>query len=150
MFFHSRIFGQAFEHSLEDSFLAYLELRISSEVSGCFCSMPPFSLDGCSWNSFNIILQLLFAASGKLILTLMASQPVGGREDITSLEVQSYIRGYHAYQDIWDPCIGEVLLLQREPDNPEDKFAVGHLPFNLAPVVSAFLRRDINKGLVEV
>ena len=112
--------------------------------------MPPFSLDGCSWNSFNIILQLLFAASGKLILTLMASQPVGGREDITSLEVQSYIRGYHAYQDIWDPCIGEVLLLQREPDNPEDKFAVGHLPFNLAPVVSAFLRRDINKGLVEV
>ena len=27
---------------------------------------------------------------------------------------------------------------------------VGHLPFNLAPVVSAFLRRDVNKGLVEV
>ena len=27
---------------------------------------------------------------------------------------------------------------------------VGHLPFNLAPVVSAFLRRDVNKGLAEV
>ena len=89
----------------------------------------------------------------------MASQPVRGREDITSLEVHSYIRGYHAYQDIWDPRIGEVLPLQREPDNPEDRFAVaimrrgsvvGHLPFNLAPVVSAFLRRDVNKGLAEV
>ena len=115
------------------------------------------SRDGCSWNSFCSC--SVFAASGELILTLMASQPVGGREDITSLEVQSYIRGYHAYQDIWDPRIGEVLPLQREPGNPEDKFAVavirrgnivGHLPFNLAPVVSAFLRRDVNKGLVEV
>ena len=104
-------------------------------------------------------MQLLFAASGELILTLIASQPVGGREDITSLEVQSYIRGYHTHQDIWDPRIREVLLLQREPNNPEDKFAVaiirrgnivGHLPFNLASVVSAFLRRDVNKGLVEV
>ena len=115
------------------------------------------SRDGCSWNSFCSC--SVFAASGELILTLMASQPVGGREDITSLEVQSYIRGYHAYQDIWDPRIGEVLPLQREPGNPEDKFAVavirrgnivGHLPFNLAPVVSAFLRKDVNKGLVEV
>ena len=27
---------------------------------------------------------------------------------------------------------------------------VGHVPFNLAPIVSAFLRRDVSKGLVEV
>ena len=27
---------------------------------------------------------------------------------------------------------------------------VGHLPFNLAAVVSAFLRRDVNKDLAEV
>ena len=52
--------------------------------------------------------------------------------------------------------IGEVLPLQREPGNPEDKFTVAvirrgnivfHFPFNLAPVVSAFLRRDVNKVL---
>ena len=55
--------------------------------------------------------------------------------------------------------LGEVFPLQREADNPEDKFAfavkrrsvfVSHLPFNLAPVISAFLRRDVNKGLMEV
>ena len=89
----------------------------------------------------------------------MASQPISrGKEDIASLDVQSYVRGYHAYQDIWDPFIGEVLPLEREPNNSEDRFAVaikrsdvvGHLPFNLTPVVSAFLRRGINKGLVEV
>ena len=54
----------------------------------------------------------------------MASQPVSGREDIISLEVYSYVRGYHVYQDIWNPRIGEALPLEREPDNSEDKFAV--------------------------
>ena len=51
------------------------------------------------------------------------------------------------------------LPLEREPTNPEDKYAVaikkggetvGHVPFNLAPVVSAFLKRPANKGLTEV
>ncbi len=27
---------------------------------------------------------------------------------------------------------------------------VGHVPFNLAPIMSAFLRRPINKGMAEV
>ena len=49
--------------------------------------------------------------------------------------------------------------LEREPNNSEDRFAitikrtgsvVGHIPFNLAPLVSAFLRREVSKGLVEV
>ena len=52
-----------------------------------------------------------------------------------------------------------MLPLEREPNNTEDKFAVaikrtgsvvGHVPFNLAPLVSAYLRRDASKGLVEV
>ena len=80
-------------------------------------------------------------------------------EEMTSLTVSSYIRGYHAYMHAWEPFIGEVLPLQREPDNPEDRFAVavqksgevvGHIPFNLAPTVSAFLRRSTTTGLVEV
>ena len=32
-------------------------------------------------------------------------------------EFDSYIRGYHAYQDIWNPVVGESLLLKRGPDN---------------------------------
>ena len=91
---------------------------------------------------------------------MMASQPVRGREDITSLEVQSYIRG-HSYQDVWDPRIGEVLPLQWVP-NLKTSLKTSlllpswggvlrhHLPFNLAPVVSAFLRLDVNTGLAEV
>ena len=63
------------------------------------------------------------------------------------------------YMDHWDPWNGEVLSLEREPTNPEDQFAVaikisaetvGHVPFNLSPIISAFLKRSCNKGLVEV
>ena len=61
--------------------------------------------------------------------------------------------------DRWDPWIGEVVPLERDPTNQEDKCAVavkkcggtvGHVPFNLAPVVSAFLKRSSNKALAEV
>ena len=38
-------------------------------------------------------------------------------------EFDSYIRGYHAYRDIWSPVVGEILLLKREPDNLVDKTA---------------------------
>ena len=74
-------------------------------------------------------------------------------------EFDSYIRGYHAYRDIWSPVVGEILLLKREPDNlvdasvvavwKEDKI-VGHVPYNIASVISQFLRRDCNKGFVQV
>ena len=49
-----------------------------------------------------------------------------------------------------------MLLLKREQDNTEDKFAVavvkseavvGHVPKKLEPVVSQFLKRDCNKGV---
>ena len=59
--------------------------------------------------------------------------------------------------DSWTPVIGETLLLKREPTNPRDKNAValykddavvGHVPYNLAPYLSRFLARDVNKATV--
>ena len=52
-----------------------------------------------------------------------------------------------------------MLALQREPHNPEDQLAVsvvrtgrtvGHVPFDLAPIVSHFLKRSFNKGTAEI
>ena len=77
---------------------------------------------------------------------------------VTSLsvaEIQPYIRGYHAYIDVWNPSLGDILLLRREPD---DRFAVtvindgevvGHIPYNISNAVSQFLRRDY-KAFAEV
>lgn len=87
----------------------------------------------------------------------MASQIPGS--SLSVAEVPSYIRGYHAYTDVWTPSIGETLLLRREPDNPKDEHAVavvtdgevvGHIPHNVSITVSHFLRRDYNKGFAEV
>ena len=70
----------------------------------------------------------------------MASQPPAGN---SVFEIECFVTGYHAYMDIWQPRIGEVLTLQNEPHNPKDKLAVavmksgsiiGNVPYNLAPM----------------
>ena len=72
------------------------------------------------------------------------------------VEITSFVRGYHDYLDIWDATVCEVLIL---PDNSRDVHAVaalregqvvGHIPYNLGPTVELFLRREVNKGFVEV
>ena len=72
------------------------------------------------------------------------------------VEINSFVRDYHDYLDIWDATVSEVLIL---PDNSRDVHAVavlregqvvGYIPYNLAPTVELFLRREVNKGFVEV
>ena len=97
-----------------------------------------------------------------LQLASMASQPVAALStsgDMQTLEIQSFVRGYHAYMDRWTPVIGQTLLLKREPTNTKDKHAVavyeedsvvGHTPYNLAPYLSRFLARDVSKAFAIV
>ena len=51
------------------------------------------------------------------------------------------------------------MLFKREPTNLKDQYAVavykdatvvGHVPYNLAPWLSQFLLRDVNKAFAEV
>ena len=88
----------------------------------------------------------------------MASQ-IAVTGELHVMEFQSYVRGYHTYMDSWTPVNGQALLLKREPINSHDVHAVavyfedqvvGHVPYNIAPKMSAFLRRDVNKGFAEV
>ena len=61
------------------------------------------------------------------------------------------MRGYHVYQDVWKPSIGEKLVAKREFDNPMDKHAmkvvrgnetVGHLPREFSRIAWYFLARS--------
>ena len=61
--------------------------------------------------------------------------------------------------DVWTPVLNEELILKREPTNDRDSNAVavkkeevtvGHVPLNLAPFLSTFLRRDTNSGFAKV
>ena len=83
----------------------------------------------------------------------MASQPAN--LDLAVAEFNSFIRGYHVYRQIWDPTVGELLILERESNNVIDLSTVavkkeheivGHVPYDIAPVISHFLKRDCNKG----
>ena len=46
-------------------------------------------------------------------------------EVLHDLTVNSIIRDYHVYKDIWVPIIGEILFCEQEPGrNEKDRFAV--------------------------
>ena len=51
----------------------------------------------------------------------MASQPITAAAVV---EISSYVRGYHAYQEKWHPLQGDVLQLAREPTNATEKLAI--------------------------
>ena len=88
----------------------------------------------------------------------MASQPVVGVQ-LEYYKISSFIRGVHAYQLYWQSNAHTVQLLklQGEPQNTHDRHAVaivtadgttvGHIPFNLAPVISSLSQGTSIKAL---
>ena len=43
---------------------------------------------------------------------------------ITSIDLETFIKEYHIYKNIWTPQLDELLEVSTEPDNPVAKFAV--------------------------
>ena len=61
--------------------------------------------------------------------------------------------------DVWTPVEDKMLKLIPEPSDSVDRNAVacmkegqvvGHVPYNLFPIVSLFLRRNVNKAFTRV
>ena len=90
----------------------------------------------------------------------MAEANAVGSNEPSKLEFSSFIGGYHAYMELWVPIVDECLRLERKETNQHNRNAVavtleqgtvvGHVPFNLAPVLSQLLRRTSNKGTAKV
>ena len=38
--------------------------------------------------------------------------------------VDSRLRGFHVYQDVWTPVMGKILVCQRETSNTEDIYTI--------------------------
>ena len=83
------------------------------------------------------------------------------RQSNNLLVLNSYIRGYHVYKDVWTPVIGEILTCCQEPNNVKDSEAVAvksddsscilrHVPLYLSKWVSHFLKKSTNKATTEV
>ena len=65
--------------------------------------------------------------------------------------VETVVRGYHKYKDIWVAVVGEELPCRREPTNQEDRSTVavvkdsnivGHVPRKISSICSLFLRQS--------
>ena len=84
--------------------------------------------------------------------------------DRQTLRIPSWIRGFHVYKDWWTTTCGEILPLQPEPENAEDKNAVamlkesrviGHIPYHLANtkdrtrIITHFISKPANRGSAE-
>ena len=72
-----------------------------------------------------------------------------------STEIDTCVKGYHIYKNIWKSTVNEKLETEMEPDNVMDKYAVcvkkntsivGHIPLGkngkFAKMVFYFLRAD--------
>ena len=57
----------------------------------------------------------------KLVTAMNEELPI---VTINSFETVSNVKGYHVYQGIWVPKIGETLSTEREPGNPKDIYPV--------------------------
>ena len=64
--------------------------------------------------------------------------------------VDSCVRCFHVYKDIWTPITGEVFSCKREYGNPMDPYAVaikrgseviGHVPQKISAGCSLFMQR---------
>ena len=64
--------------------------------------------------------------------------------------MDSCVHGFHVYQDIWTPVMGEILVCRRETTNVEDRYAVavykseevvGYVPRKISFLCAAFIRR---------
>ena len=56
-------------------------------------------------------------------------------DDVYVHRIQCCIRGYHVYQWIWYPTIGEILGTAREWDNTHDRYTVAVLEADTCCVV---------------
>ena len=75
-------------------------------------------------------------------------------KQFTKVCFESYVHGFHVYQTVWLPIIGEEKLeCRHEVNNEEDEFLIGiypndlqnetlvrHMPQNLSKFVYQFLR----------
>ena len=72
-------------------------------------------------------------------------------EHRTTYSFKKWITGYHIYQNIWTPKIGEILTSKVDPTNPFDSYAVniildgklvGHVPRTISETITKVLLAD--------
>ena len=87
----------------------------------------------------------------RVVSQFFAPQNLFQRTKIMELHVvDSCVRGFHVYQDVWTPVTGERLSCETEESNAFDPYAVairksanviGHVPRRISAACSLFIQR---------
>ena len=56
--------------------------------------------------------------------------PIIIERKLATYEYDSFARGYHAYMDVWNPLIGDILKCKRESGNEVEKHTVAIMQSN--------------------
>ena len=72
----------------------------------------------------HVFLLCIFIFAFKMTTEIICLQDELPMVLITSLDLETFIKGHHIYKDIWTPKQGEQLDVLMEPDNRMGKFAV--------------------------
>ena len=80
------------------------------------------------FNSFVYVLLLLTVKSDKMEL-MIGDNLINNKHSIliiitSDTIVKSFVKGYHAYKDLWKPFINEELTTAMKPHNVVDKYTV--------------------------
>ena len=58
------------------------------------------------------------------------AMPIWVMKDSSTFQCDSFVRGYHAYINIWEPLVGECLKSRKESSNEMNKTAVAVICIN--------------------
>ena len=84
-----------------------------------------------------------------LLHPISQHNPIVSKREIPHVKIQSCIRGFHVYKEVWTPVMKEILTCSRESKNLHDPFAVkvfkseiiaiiGYMSRNISSVCSLF------------
>ena len=97
------------------------------------------------WKIKLLMMLALPALAIMLLSSIFADSRTSGPAATDMVKKWSFVRGIQAYNDKWEPRIGEILCLQRQAE--KNGTVVGYVPRRLAPIFSPFLNRGVRLGL---
>ena len=96
-----------------------------------------------------MILLITIPSSKQLTAHMMRSRACVNEDQVSKMafEIDSVVRGYHVYKDVWDAHISTELLCLPESSNREDRYAVAVMDGDLMVGIVGIYFRAANQGI---
>ena len=95
------------------------------------------------------ILLITIPSSKQLTAHVMRSRACVNEDQVSKMafEIDSVVRGYHVYKDVWDAHIGTELLCLPESSNREDRYVMAVMDGDLVVGIVGIYFRAVSQGI---